>query len=77
MENKVDVGFGEYMKVRYKKKRDVGLPSRSFSDLLVIKPKSFLKSHSPCVSTLRKPHKYMWLSQCDTIEPGRSRGACY
>lgn len=76
MENKVDVGFGEYMKVRYKKERDVGLPSRSFSDLLVIKPKSFLKSHSPCVSKVLG-HKHMWLSQCDTIEPGRSRGACY
>lgn len=50
MENKIDVGFGEYAEARYKKERGLGLPSRLFSDLLVIKPKSFLKSHSLCVS---------------------------
>ena len=41
MENKVDVGFGEYEEARYKEERGLGLPSRLFSDLLVIKPKSF------------------------------------
>lgn len=47
MENKVDVGFGESTEVRWKKKRGMGLPSRSFSDLLVIKPKGFSELSFP------------------------------
>lgn len=41
LENKVDVGFGEYVEVRYKRERSLGLLSMSFCDFLVIKPKNF------------------------------------